>query len=731
MNSVDAYGLLADPIRRVLWDLKWESLRQIQIEAIEAILQSSDDLIIAARTASGKTEAAFLPILSDISPSPRGSVRALYVGPLKALINDQFRRLEALCERAEIPVHRWHGDVSQQKKQLLLKKPGGVLLITPESLEAMFVTKTQALRSVFHNVSFIVIDELHALEGSERGTHLRSLLARLERYHVGSPRLVALSATLGDPGRSAHWMRPDDPSRVRVLQDGKSQKAIRFGIFACQPPALNSSSAASPIDSEEEVRVSPGPLADDLFEAFRTDRNLVFANSRADVEWYCDELNQRARQSGRADQFLVHHGALSKAVREHTELLMQGHVPYTTVCSATLELGIDIGNVTAVGQIGCPWSVSSLVQRLGRSGRRDDQPQVMRLYLLEQHLRAESHLCDRLRPDLLQAIALTELMLDKWVEPPEPAQGDLSTLVQQILSSIAETGGLTARDLFERLITRGAFRHITQSVFVEVLRCLGEWDLIEQTPPADLILGLKGEQIVNRFDFYSAFATSPEYRVACQAEVLGMLPTTGVPSEGDHLLLAGRRWQVIAIDHDQREVSVRPARGRKAPLFSGDGGAIHLKVRQKMRDVLLSASEYPYVNATGQELLAKARTAAGQAGLADSPLIPLSASTTLWFPWVGTHAQTTLALLLTRCRLRVTVHDVALEIDAAADKVRHALAGCHRQLPAPAVLAKLLPGKERRKYDWCLSDDLLTWSIEQDVINLPEASLAISELLGK
>lgn len=177
--------LLAEPIRRSLWRMGWTALRPLQSQAILATLQTQSDLILAARTAAGKTEAAFLPILSEISAAPVGSVRALYVGPLKALINDQFRRLEELCEYAEIPVHRWHGDVSADRKRKLVEKPGGVLLITPESLESLFVNRSAALSRVFHSLSFVVIDELHALLGSERGTQLRSQLFRLARYAVG------------------------------------------------------------------------------------------------------------------------------------------------------------------------------------------------------------------------------------------------------------------------------------------------------------------------------------------------------------------------------------------------------------------------------------------------------------------------------------------------------------------------------------------------------------------
>jgi ATP-dependent Lhr-like helicase len=205
-----AFERLARPIQQILWDMRWPSLRAVQEEAIHEILGGEADLIISAQTAAGKTEAAFLPILSRMHENPAGSVQTLYVGPLKALINDQFRRLERLCERAEIPVHRWHGDVDAGRKKALIDKPSGVLLITPESIESLMINRSTSLTRLFRSLQFVVIDEIHALVGSERGTHLRSLLYRLRRYVQDDYRIVGLSATLGDAFPVyAQWMRPD------------------------------------------------------------------------------------------------------------------------------------------------------------------------------------------------------------------------------------------------------------------------------------------------------------------------------------------------------------------------------------------------------------------------------------------------------------------------------------------------------------------------------------------
>ena len=412
-----AFELLEKPIQRALWDMRWSNLRPIQVDAIHKVTQSHDDLIISARTASGKTEAAFLPILSEVFREPESSVQAIYVGPLKALINDQFRRLEELCERAAIPVHRWHGDVDGSKKKKFLDGPSGVLLITPESIESMFINRSNRLATVFRYLQYVVIDEIHSLVGTERGTHLRSLLSRIERY-CSKPltRILGLSATLGDAFPIYEkWLRPQGKNPVSLIEDPGEQKEVRFKIYGYETLA-EKAAAASEDKTIEDDEVTP--VIQDCFEHMAGRKNLMFANSKQKVEWFADCLNVCCRKTGMPNQFLVHHGSLSREVREFTEAEMRNDRPLTIVCSSTLELGIDIGNVAAVGQLGPTWSVNSQVQRLGRSGRGEDEAQCMRVYVTEAPIDEKTPLVDRLRSRLLQSIAMTELMLEKWVEPP-------------------------------------------------------------------------------------------------------------------------------------------------------------------------------------------------------------------------------------------------------------------------------------------------------------------------
>lgn len=712
-----AFELLARPIQQILWDMRWSKLHSIQEEAIHKLLGGEADLIISAQTAAGKTEAAFLPILSRIYERPAGSVQALYVGPLKALINDQFRRLERLCQRAEIAVHRWHGDVDASRKKALVAKPSGVLLITPESIESLMINRSTSLARMFRSLQFVVIDEIHALAGSERGTHLRSLLFRLQRYVQENYRIVGLSATLGDAFPVyARWMRPDGDRPVDLIKGPSGEKQLLYKIHAY---TVTKPGKEDGQEDDAESSDMPLGLAEEMYEHFAGRKNLIFANSKSDVEQFADSLNACCRKQRRPEEFLVHHGNVSKEVREFTEREMQGMRPRTTVCSSTLELGIDIGNVTAVGQIDPPWSVGSQVQRLGRSGRGEDEPQCMRVYVREDELEAKAALVDRLYPKLLRAIAITELMLQDppWVEPLQIDAFDLSTLTHQILSVLAETGGCQASEVFARLCSRGAFRAIDAQLFAGVLRSLGAQEIVEQMEQGDLILAPKGEAIVNHYSFYSAFASDVEYSVVFGSMLIGTLPAFNLPQFNDHFLLAGRRWQVVSVDDDRKEVTVKPARGKKPPRFLGGGGEIHPRVRQMMREVVLGDRQFKYLNATANRLLRDARATAIQAGLAQQSIVALSPSQCLWFTWTGTKIQRTLCLIADSVGLQAIDRDIAIEFQAATPDVIQRLQQALREPPDAESLATRLPAKQTRKLDHLIAVPLLVQSLAHDSLD--------------
>lgn len=718
----NAFNLLAKPIQRVLWDMKWRELRPIQSEAIHQVIEADHDIIISARTAAGKTEAAFLPVLSLMHQSPQPSVQALYVGPLKALINDQFRRLEDLCLRADIAVHRWHGDVPASKKKDLIKNPSGVLLITPESIESLFINQTAALSRVFQHTSFVVIDEIHALVGRERGTHLRSLLSRLRQRVNRDFRTIALSATLGNSlPIYAEWMRPREPETVRLITDEAEEKRVLFKVhgYVMAPP------------QESEGDEAPKErIVHDMYDHMAGSKNLVFANNKAMVEWFADSLNRQAKVKGRPNEFLVHHGSLSKELREFTEEKMQGNEPKTTVCSSTLELGIDIGNVASVGQIDPPWSVNSLVQRLGRSGRGENEPQQMRIYVRLAKSDEKTKLVKRLHPDLVRTIALTLLMLEKpqWVEPPQVASLDFSTMSHQILSILAETGGILTKGLYARLVTNGAFGELDQKLFVDLLRGLAEKELIEQMPQGELILAPEGEAITNHYSFYSAFASPIEYVVLHGGRRIGMLPGLYVPNPGDCFILGGRRWKTVAVDDDRREVMVQPTRGRKAPKFTSAGGEIHQRVRETMFRILNDSRDYPFLDETATKFLADARSEFAKHGLANNDFIPTSDNSCLCFTWTGTSIQRTICMMASTIGLDATDEEIAIGFHDSAAVVRKRLSELLNHRHDARKLASQIAVKQLRKYDEHVPDSLLVESLARDALDVPAALKKIASL---
>jgi len=627
-------------ILHALHDLKWERLRDLQIQTIKAWFENKNDLIIMANTAAGKTEAAFLPLLSEIADCRgAGSVRILYVGPLKALINDQFRRVEELCNRAEIPVHRWHGDVSATDKRSVVSNPSGVLLITPESLEALFILRGREMRRIFSQLNAVVIDEMHAFLESERGRQLISQLARLDAIRPDSARFrrIGLSATIGGPDAAKEWISNGSPERVTIIESHTARSVELVVKTIVQQ-------SADP--DGEQTGVGLMDVARHVLKTFYGSTNLFFANRKLDLEIMADMLGRFCQREGIANPFLVHHGSLSKSVREHVESELQSGRPCTALCSSTLEMGIDVGAVDAVGQLYAPHSVSSLKQRLGRSGRRAGSASRLWLYVPVERCSNDDDMSERLYPDLLQAVAMVELLLEKWVEPPFVAQFDLSTLTQQIISSIVQHGGVKAAKLYNGLCTNGAFNRVQPELFIRLLRDLGSTELIEQSTQGDLILGLKGEELVRHFDIYSAFYSADEYGVHDGGQHIGNISMPLTPyMPGDYILLAGRRWEIIAVDHSRLAIQVRPATSQQPVCWRGARGNVHGRIREKMRELLCRTDVPTWLNKESVEVLSWSRQGAREIGLDKSNWIVTAKE--LWlFTWTGDRANNTLQLEL-------------------------------------------------------------------------------------
>ncbi len=703
-----AFELLHPAVQRWIWERKWSELRDAQERTIPIILEGTRDVVIAATTASGKTEAAFLPIVSRLL-NDGGEGLALYVSPLKALINDLRLRLEELFGIGDMPVYPWHGDIAASKKTAFERNPRGALLITPESLESIFVRKGFYLPSIFQHLQYVVVDELHSFINTERGMQLMSLLQRLEATLARRVPRVGLSATLGDKRIAADFLRPNEGAGVEVVESKEAGQEIRVLVKGyCEPFASHSDDEATAPDKELDG-LALVAVTRDLFNVLQGSKNLVFANSRRRVEEFTDRLVRLCEDQGRPNEFYAHHGSLSKVLREEVEeILKESDRPATAVCTSSLEMGIDIGQVRSVAQIDAPFSVASLRQRLGRSGRRGE-PAILRMYVTELELHSGLAPQDTLRLDLFQAVAATQLLLQKWCEPPTTTRLHLSTLIQQILSLIAQYGGLTAEDAWQITCKSGPFREVDQAMFADVLRGLGQNDLIMQAPDGTLLHSSAGEHIVNHYSFYTAFWTSDEFKLVHGHNVLGSLPVSHPIPEKSLILFAGRRWRVVSLDDQRKVIEVVPAQGGRAPHFSGGGGIVHRRVHEEMKRLYSGVDRPAYLDSHANQLLSEGREQFARHTLASRSVVPHEGGCLL-FLWAGDTIANTVLGQLRSLGLTGLTFGVGLVLeDVTPEQLRSYLHNIVNCGPADSTaLADSIPNQIIDRYDEYLRPELLS-----------------------
>lgn len=702
-----SFELLHDSVRNWVWRQGWSSLRDIQENTIPVVLQRDCDVIISAATAGGKTEAAFLPILSHLLSNPSQGFDVLYVSPLKALINDQYRRLLDMTSGTSVVVTPWHGDIDASRKARALKNPSGILIITPESLESFLINRNASVKKAFGGLKYIVIDELHAFIGNERGKQLQSLLSRIELITGNTPPRVAMSATFSNYDKVKSFLRPD-------------------GSFQCMIPSQGDSSHETRILIKEYLQRSDKDvdkeIADEIFTKLRGSNNLVFTNSRVAAEGFAVRLGDRCEAECVPNEFRVHHGSLSKIEREAVEQeLQRGQTPVTALCTSTLELGVDIGKVKSIAQVGVANSVSGLRQRLGRSGRRDE-PSILRVFSIENE-DASGWLYD-LRANLVQNIAVIELLREKEYEAPVIDKPHLSTLIQQILSLVASFSGFYPKEGWEILCNRGAFRNISSKIFLDLLKCMGKRGLLSQLNTGEIIVGKEGERLLRRLDFYTAFVAPVDYDVINTdgGNRVGMIQS--LPEVKQQIILAGKRWVILRVDEKSRSIYVARIKSGGGISFSSDVPEIDEIITRKMRDIYMSDELYPYLDiASGshQELV-KAR----EYFIENKLNMKFYAGNSL-FTWAGAKVNRTIALM---CKLRlkknldynhlmvygITPQDIAVILS--------------QKQPSGDDLAALVPRyeKEKQQYDHFLSDDLLNHEYASTYLNAGKAWELLKEL---
>lgn len=614
-----AYELLSQPIRKFIRDKGWESLRPIQAAAISKILTTENNYILASRTASGKTEAAFLPILSKTNFNEPG-VQVLYISPLIALINDQFGRVEDLCKNLEIDVTKWHGEAKRSLKKKLLENPNGIVLITPESIEAMFINAPFNVAKLFSNLKFIVIDEIHSFIGTDRGLQLMSLIFRIREETKNEIVIIGLSATIGDENYLEAKKITGSIEKTKVLLD-RTQKATvaSFKFF------------------KSETKELPLELLKDLYVETKNNKTLIFPNSRAKTEEIAVKLRRISDRLKGHKNYFSHHSSIDKEIRESVEHFAKNNerFDFCISCTSTLELGIDIGTVDKIIQIDSTHSVSSLVQRIGRSGRREGETSIVGIYATGNW-------------NLLQALACWQLYKKGFLEPIKTAAKPYDILLHQLLSIVKQTSGIETGGLLSILKANPTFQLIDEKEIKFLIEHSIEEDYLEKIQN-EIILGLEGEKIVNSREFYSVFITEPDFKVVHSGRKIGQIPFSPQIKLDENLLLAARIWKIKDIDFKGCVIEVIPAKDGKTPMFFGNGGSIHQEIRKEMLRIIKSEEKYEELNEDCISELEQLRFEFQGYPISDFDLdrpLVIKENQIIWFTFSGTVINRSLKMLI-------------------------------------------------------------------------------------
>lgn len=713
-NSI--FSRLAPFIQEYIYHHNWTELRPIQIAASEVIFNTDAHLLVAAATAAGKTEAAFLPVLTLLYENPAQTIGVLYIGPIKALINDQFSRLNDLLKLADIPVYHWHGDVSQSRKNQLLKRPQGILQITPESLESLLINKHQEIIRLFGDLRFVIIDEIHAFMGSERGLQIICQLQRLASLTNNQPRRIGLSATLGDYKLAENWLSSGTEKPVITPQITAGNRQIKLAVehFYIQPD----------VDELEGTNYEHY-----IFNLTKSRKCLIFANNRTQTESIIASLRQIANKQGFPDIYHVHHGSIAASLRQAAENAMrEPNFPAVTAATLTLELGIDIGYLERVIQLESPLSVASFLQRLGRSGRRGESAD-MRFICAEEKALSEAEIPEQIPWQLLQCIAIIQLYLEeRWLEPVKSIKYPFSLLYHQTMSYLAGVGEVTPAHLAKQVLSLPPFAAITPADYQLLLRYLININHLQKTEQGKLILGLAGERVVKKFQFYAVFSEQQEYLVKQGSTEIGSIHTP--PTVGNQFALAGKSWEVVDVDFQKKVINVKPGEGKATIYWRGGSGNIHPKILQRMRQVLIEDKEYIYLQKNAQQRLQQVRKLARKAGLDQKNIVLLENGKCCIFPWLGTVAYRTLERLLNfYCRESLEINSIGgvnpyylilkLGKNKFTDVYPQLKSFCEQRL-TPEQLVSQAEAPKMQKYDQFIPDQLLHKAFAHDYLDLQE-----------
>lgn len=655
--------------------LGWRSLRPLQAESIEPLL-AGEDAILLAPTAGGKTEAAVFPLFSRMLTEDWQGLGILYICPIKALLNNLAERLEHYAGLIGRTVTVWHGDTSEGGRKRTRLAPPDVLLTTPESLEAQLVSSKTDNLGFFGQVRAIVIDEVHAFAGDDRGWHLLAVLSRLEAI-VGRPiQRVGCSATVGNPEDLLAWLSPP----------GRSGRVIA-------PPA--------PASASTDVRVDHVGNLDNAAQVIsslhRGMKRLVFCDSRAKVE----DLAVRLRARGVST--FVSHSSLSLSERRDAEQAFAEARDCVIVATSTLELGIDVGDLDHVLQIDAPSTVASFLQRLGRTGRRAGTSRNCLFLALSQDA-------------LIRAAALVSLWERGWVEPIVPPPQPLHILAQQLMGLLLQERGFTRADWQIHLQVFLAQAGLAEVDGSAILENMLEKGLLHEDSGL-LWYGEAGEATFGRRHFseiLAVFTAEPLFKVLHGRREVGHAHPMSFRGEARNkpLALGGRNWRITHVDWKRSVVEVEPTDEQGRIRFMGDAVPLSFEFCKACRGLLVGTETPSWLTRRGAECLQDARD--DHAFLsAEATTITGTTDKAIWWTFGGLVANQRLADALHRSlgttvsvtNFTVSIHDVG-----AWATITEAIASLPESLDVDAVLQVEDPVVLRAlplKFRECLGDAML------------------------
>ena len=623
-----AFTLLAQPVQQWVAGQRWRNLRRIQSLSTLALLEDNyHDLLISAGTASGKTEAAFMPAVSmihDMENQKRNGgndrVSMLYVAPLKALINDQYRRLCEMSARMSLPITIWHGDAPASGKKRMLEEHRGVIMITPESLESFLMNRGQWCAK-YMLPQIIVLDEFHAFIGTPRGKQLLSLLHRIDflcdTAGVPRPQRIGLSATLSQLDTVAAVLSGRNSSDNVAIIDGRDKRQeeniIRVVSFPPPPPRR---------EGQRHTETDYPSMARYIVDNSINEKTLTFARSRKNVEDVASLINEVCEANHLNTQAFPHHGSLSKETREALEhRLVSTDKPTMAVATVTLELGIDIGDIHRVFQINSTNTVASLRQRMGRSGRRDGIKRMDCLIGLDDN---DANVFN----ELTTTIAEIELMKRGWFEPPDVTHRDVSVLISEILSVLEQYGSAYDEELYGLLCNQcgddgnvdpngaGTFSNVDGELFNLVVSDMIGSDYLMRDASGMLMISKAGEEQISDWHFYATFQSDETYTVNAGGKHIGDITpqpaTLRMLQNGGCFLLGGRTWRVVSMDISKKTIDVEPSSARSEFLVptSRGGGDVVGKVKRYQISLLTGDNSElvpNYLDELGAEKLSEMR----------------------------------------------------------------------------------------------------------------------------